>query len=166
MDRPGHSESSGHAWCQTCSFVGHSSLHRFEMAAVANHCSALANATTIQFLQICLAASSFQNNYFHLFLRLSGWRIPYRYFEYLRTGRTAGLAPVFHHNRLDILTLACLTSLVLAVLGDPSRAPLHAVDLVGLGGWLGKMGRADAALEVYTRALSTALPPEVAARAR
>jgi uncharacterized protein len=97
---------------------------------------------------------------------IPGELIPYRYFEFLRTGRTSGLAPVFHHNRLDILTLACLTSLVLAALGDPSRAPLHAVDLVGLAGWLGKMGRRDAALEVYTRALGAALPPEVAARVR
>jgi len=95
-----------------------------------------------------------------------GELIPYRYFDYLRTGRTAGLGPVFHHNRLDILTLACLTSLVLASLGDPSHAPLHAMDLVGLGGWLGKMGRADAALEVYTRALNAPLSAEVAARAR
>jgi uncharacterized protein YprB with RNaseH-like and TPR domain len=97
---------------------------------------------------------------------IPGELIPYRYFEYLRTGRTAGLAPVFHHNRLDILTLACLTSLVLAALGDPSRAPLHATDLVGLGGWLTKMGRAGAALEVYARALGAPLPAEVAARAR
>jgi tetratricopeptide (TPR) repeat protein len=67
---------------------------------------------------------------------------------------------------LDILTLACLTSLVLAALGDPSRAPLHATDLVGLGRWLTKMGRQDAALEVYARALGAPLPPEAAARAR
>jgi uncharacterized protein YprB with RNaseH-like and TPR domain len=97
---------------------------------------------------------------------IPGELIPSRYFEYLRTGRTAGLAPVFHHNRLDILTLACLTSLVLAALEDPSRARLHATDLVGLGGWLTKMGRQEAALEVYARALGAPLPAEVAARAR
>ncbi len=100
-----------------------------------------------------------------------GEQIPWRYWEYLRTGHSAALAPVFYHNRMDILTLACLTSLVLQVVGDPSQrsleyAPLEAADLVGLGGWLGKMGRWDAALDAYERALAGVLPAEAAARAR
>jgi uncharacterized protein YprB with RNaseH-like and TPR domain len=98
---------------------------------------------------------------------IPGMLIPYRYFEYLKTGRMTGLQPVFHHNRLDILTLACLTSLVLGVLGDPVRASLsQALDLYGLAGWLERLGRADAALEVYRRALNGRLPADVAARAR
>lgn len=96
-----------------------------------------------------------------------GDEIPLRYFNYLRTGRTAALQPVLYHNRMDILTLACLTSLVLGVLGDPARTPyLQSTDLVGLAGWLGKMGRQDTALEVYARALAGSLPAQVAAKAR
>jgi uncharacterized protein YprB with RNaseH-like and TPR domain len=98
---------------------------------------------------------------------IPGMLIPYRYFEYLKTGSMTGLAPVFHHNRLDILTLACLTALVLGVLGDPECAPLsQALDLYGLAGWLTRLGRPDTALEVYRRALSAELPADVSARAR
>ena len=37
-----------------------------------------------------------------------GAMIPQLYFESLRAGNADGLAPVFYHNALDILTLACL----------------------------------------------------------
>jgi uncharacterized protein YprB with RNaseH-like and TPR domain len=43
---------------------------------------------------------------------LPGEMIPYVYFEYLRTREAFRLAPVFHHNAIDILTLACLTGIV------------------------------------------------------
>ena len=67
----------------------------------------------------------------------------------------SGLQPVFYHNRMDILTLACLTSIVLSAVGDPAGAPFSdAMDLYGLAGWLARLGRPDSALEVYARALS------------
>src|SRR6202790_1745636 len=40
---------------------------------------------------------------------LPGELIPYVYFEYLRTREAFKLVPIFHHNAIDILTLACLT---------------------------------------------------------
>lgn len=41
-----------------------------------------------------------------------GWMIPQLYFDYLRTRQVADLAPVFEHNRTDVLTLARLTAIV------------------------------------------------------
>ena len=103
---------------------------------------------------------------------IPGMLIPSRYYQFLRTGYMNGLQPVFYHNRMDILTLACLTSLVLGVLdtgGDPSRvAAFHPMDLYGLAKWLAHLGRQDAALEVYDRAMlaSRDLPEFTIARIR
>jgi len=96
-----------------------------------------------------------------------GCLIPPLYFDYLRYGTLRRLEPVFLHNRLDILSLACLTSVVLAALGDPARAPLtHGADLYSLARWVGRQGRSDAALDLYLRALRCGLPPEVEQQAR
>ena len=43
---------------------------------------------------------------------LPGEMIPYYYFEYLRTQQAFRLVPIFHHNAIDILSLACLTAIV------------------------------------------------------
>lgn len=84
---------------------------------------------------------------------IPGMMIPQRYFQYLRSGRIRDMHPVFYHNRMDILTLACLTSIVLAAVGDPASAPFaDAEDLFGLAGWLTRLGRSEHALEVYARA--------------
>src|SRR5947208_8106614 len=40
---------------------------------------------------------------------LPGDLIPYVYFEYIRSREAHRMVPVFHHNAMDILTLACLT---------------------------------------------------------
>jgi uncharacterized protein YprB with RNaseH-like and TPR domain len=53
---------------------------------------------------------------------VSGMEIPARYFEFLRTGDARPLAAVLEHNRLDLLSLAGLTSrLVELVAAGPSR---------------------------------------------
>ena len=41
---------------------------------------------------------------------VSGFEIPQRYFQFVRTGDARPLAPVFEHNRLDLLSLAALTA--------------------------------------------------------
>src|SRR5208282_6245746 len=68
---------------------------------------------------------------------IPGALIPYVYFEYLRTGQAARLLPVFEHNAIDILTLACLTGIVPAAFNDPaSREPRHRSEMAGLARWL------------------------------
>ena len=97
---------------------------------------------------------------------LPGELIPYYYFDFLRTHDALRLVPVFHHNRMDILTLGCLTALVLAALGEPSRAPLaHPVDLYSLAAWVARIGKRESALELYARALRAGLPQAVEERA-
>lgn len=90
---------------------------------------------------------------------LPGEMIPYVYFEYLRTREAFRLVPVFHHNAIDILTLACLTALVPCAFQDPEQAPLtHGADWLGLARWLFRAEQHEAALRLFHRAIERGLP--------
>jgi uncharacterized protein YprB with RNaseH-like and TPR domain len=89
--------------------------------------------------------------------------IPYVYFEYLRTQHAYRLVPIFHHNALDILSLACLTAIVPfhfrsqeeGVLGPNVR---HGADLIGLARWMLQADRHEEALRLFRRAVEMGLP--------
>ncbi len=93
---------------------------------------------------------------------LPGEMIPYYYFEYLRTKQAFRLVPIFHHNAIDILSLACLTAIVPFAFRRPEEAPLrHGADLIGLARWLRQAGRAEEALGVLRRAVDLGLQDEL-----
>jgi hypothetical protein len=91
--------------------------------------------------------------------------IPYYYFEYLRTRQAFRLAPLFRHNVMDIVTLACLTGVVLPAFAAPAEAELrHGQDILGLARWQ-QRGRANDgatidATELYRRAINAGLPDD------
>jgi uncharacterized protein len=90
---------------------------------------------------------------------LPGELIPYVYFEFLRTQRAFRLVPIFHHNAIDILSLACLTAIVPFAFRSPGDAPLrHGADLIGLARWLVQAGRHQEALPLFQRAVDLGLP--------
>jgi tetratricopeptide (TPR) repeat protein len=90
---------------------------------------------------------------------LPGEMIPYCYFEYLRTKQAFRLVPIFHHNALDILSLACLTAIVPFAFRQPEGAALrHGADLIGLARWLLQAGRQEEALRLFRRAVEMGLP--------
>jgi len=90
---------------------------------------------------------------------LPGEMIPYCYFGYLRTLRAFELVPIFHHNALDILSLACLTAIVPLAFRSPENAGLrHGADLIGLGRWVERAGRGEEALRLFRRAVQMGLP--------
>ena len=91
-----------------------------------------------------------------------GSLIPYLYFEFVRTRRAARLLPVFHHNVLDILSLACLTAIVPEAYRNPETVPVrHGSDLVGLSRWLLQVDRPEQALRLLERAVDIGLPDEL-----
>ncbi len=93
---------------------------------------------------------------------LPGEMIPYVYFEYLRTKQAVRLVPIFHHNAIDILSLACLTGIVPLAFRSPGDAPLtHGADWVGLARWLGKAGRHDESIALLNRAVDLGLPDDL-----
>ncbi len=94
---------------------------------------------------------------------LPGEMIPYIYFEFLRTQHAFRLVPIFHHNAIDILSLACLTAIVpfhfRSEEGDtPGRTLRHGADLIGLARWLLQADRPEEALRLFRRAVEMGLP--------
>ncbi|MBI3208352.1 MAG: ribonuclease H-like domain-containing protein [Candidatus Solibacter usitatus] len=91
-----------------------------------------------------------------------GELIPYIYFDYLRKGEIERLVPVFHHNAIDILTLACLTGIVPYAFKDPSEARFaHGAEMVGVARWLRKGERFEEALGWMRQALTRKLRDDV-----
>jgi uncharacterized protein YprB with RNaseH-like and TPR domain len=79
-----------------------------------------------------------------------GFEIPSRYFEYIRTGDARMLEGVFEHNRLDLLSLAALTSVVLRLVGlgpDAARTSRERLALGRLYERAGDMCRAERCFE-------------------
>jgi len=90
-----------------------------------------------------------------------GEMIPYLYFEFLRTRRAYRLAPVFHHNVLDIVSLACLTGVIPEAFRDPENVRArHGMDLLGLARWLRLSDRLEEALRMMRRAVDLGLPDQ------
>ncbi len=95
---------------------------------------------------------------------IPGSLIPYVYFEYVRTGHSLRLGPVFEHNTLDIVTLACLTAIVPRAFqpqGWEQFPVRHPAELVGLGRWLRQAGQIDQATRLFRKAIEGGLTDEL-----
>jgi uncharacterized protein YprB with RNaseH-like and TPR domain len=88
-----------------------------------------------------------------------GELIPQIFFDYVRTGRALRLAPVFKHNALDIVTLACLTGVVPWAFHPSGAAQLtHGAELVSLARWLRQAGQWEQVRQLLRSALQRHLP--------
>src|SRR5215813_11860517 len=93
---------------------------------------------------------------------LPGEMIPYCYFEFLRTKQAFQLVPIFHHNVMDIVALACLTAVVPFAFRSPEDVAIrHGADLVGLGRWLAQAERYEEAARLFRRAVDLGLRDEL-----
>ena len=93
---------------------------------------------------------------------LPGELIPYFYFEYLRTHEIFRLMPIFHHNALDILTLACLTAIVPRAFHSPEQVQFaHGAEMVGLARWWRQAEQHENALALFRQAIERELPDEL-----
>ncbi|GAB4330970.1 MAG: hypothetical protein Kow0099_01970 [Candidatus Abyssubacteria bacterium] len=96
---------------------------------------------------------------------IDGWLIPDTYFRYVRSGDRTLLESVLEHNRLDVLSLACLAHLVFAAVENPQEPPLtHGPDLFGLGTLFEQHRRMDDAARCFARAMEVGLPQELKVR--
>lgn len=96
---------------------------------------------------------------------LPGDMIPYVYFEYLRTQELMRLLPIFHHNAVDILTLACLTAIVPLAFHAPEQAKFaHGAEMVGLARWWRQAEQWDNALSLFRQAIQRGLPDDLTFR--
>lgn len=85
-----------------------------------------------------------------------GALIPSLYFEYLRRRQPQAMARVFHHNRLDVLSLVVLTGWVAGALADPEPLDLAPEEYVGLGR-LWERADQERGVQCYRQALTRGL---------
>jgi len=93
---------------------------------------------------------------------LPGEMIPYVYFDYLRSRKAFEIVPIFHHNAIDILSLACLTAIVPSAFRSPAATGLrHGADLIGLARWMLQAERREEAIGLFRRAIEMGLPDDL-----
>ena len=84
---------------------------------------------------------------------VGGGFIPNLYFDYLRRRDAGPLEPVFFHNAIDILSLACLTAVVPQAFREPERLT-HGAELAGLARWLCNEDRLEQGVALMRLALA------------
>jgi uncharacterized protein YprB with RNaseH-like and TPR domain len=93
---------------------------------------------------------------------LPGEMIPYVYFEYVRTREIFRLMPVFHHNAIDILTLACLTAIVPRAFHSLDKVEFsHGAEMIGLARWWRQAEQHENALALFRQAIEKNLPDDL-----
>ena len=93
---------------------------------------------------------------------VAGDMIPLLYFQFLKTRKAGPLEPVFEHNRLDIVSLACLTAIVSRAFERPHEVDLPSgFEMIGLGRWLVSNERHDDGLMLMRRGIEKPIPDEL-----
>lgn len=88
-----------------------------------------------------------------------GEMIPQLYYDFIKRPRPSLLDPVFEHNRLDIVSLACLTAIVPRAFQDPREIEFACgQEMIGLGRWLLAAERFDEGLSLLRRGIDQAIP--------
>lgn len=91
-----------------------------------------------------------------------GEMIPQLYYDFVKRPRASLLAPVFEHNRLDIVSLACLTAIVPRAFGEPHEIEFACgQEMIGLGRWLLAAERFDEGLALLYRGIDQAIPDDL-----
>jgi uncharacterized protein len=87
---------------------------------------------------------------------VSGYEIPARYFQFVRSGDARPLVDVLEHNRLDLVSLAGLTARLLEIVrGGPDYAE-NAREALALGHVYTRARDDDRAIEAFERAVTLA----------
>jgi uncharacterized protein len=88
-----------------------------------------------------------------------GFEIPARYFQFVRSGDARLLAPVLEHNRLDLLTLAALTSRLLHLANMGPEEASNAREALALGHVFARAGMEYQARDAFERSLALCAAP-------
>jgi uncharacterized protein len=83
---------------------------------------------------------------------VDGFEIPGRFFQFLRTANPRPLEPVLEHNRLDLVSLAAVTSRAMRLTAGGEAACRDDREALGVGRVLERAGVLDRAEACYIRA--------------
>ena len=90
---------------------------------------------------------------------VSGFEIPYLYFDYLSSGDARPLKGVFYHNAMDVVAMAALLSHVTEIMADPFDEMIeHGLDVVALAKFYEDLGEWDTAARLFEHGLEMELP--------
>jgi tetratricopeptide (TPR) repeat protein len=87
---------------------------------------------------------------------VDGFEIPGRFFHFLRTADPRPLEPVLEHNRLDLVSLAAVTSRALRLAAAGESGCRDGIEALALGRVLERGGALDRAEACYRRASAAA----------
>jgi uncharacterized protein len=90
---------------------------------------------------------------------VAGSEIPARYFQFIRNGNPRPLVPVLEHNRLDLLTLAALTTRLLHLARGGAASTSDGREAYALGLMYARAGLDGQARECFTRAVDMCSAP-------
>jgi uncharacterized protein YprB with RNaseH-like and TPR domain len=87
--------------------------------------------------------------------------IPWRYFQYLKTGNFELIEPILYHNAEDILSLLGVVIMGASLFSsDLEEGDVDAMDFFGAGKVLEKVGEREKAADYFQRALNGSLSEE------
>ncbi len=84
--------------------------------------------------------------------------IPGIYLDFVRSGRTDPLLPVFQHNQMDLRGLAGLAGRILELLGDAGAPCEDGLELYGVSRICERRGETRRARKLYEQSLVSVLP--------
>lgn len=88
--------------------------------------------------------------------------VPWRYFQYLKTGNFELMEPVFYHNQEDILSLLGVVIVGSLIFSEEKEEALaDAMDLYGAGKIMENIGKMEKSVYFYKRALEGKLSDEI-----
>lgn len=88
--------------------------------------------------------------------------IPWRYFQFLKTGNFEMMEPVLYHNQEDILSLLGVVIMGSLIFSEGKEEELaDAMDLYGAGKVMEKIGDVEKSIHFYKRALDGELSDEI-----
>jgi uncharacterized protein YprB with RNaseH-like and TPR domain len=90
---------------------------------------------------------------------VSGFEVPSRYFQFVRTGNSQPLVAVLEHNRKDLLTLAALTSRLLHLSRVGPDGARDSAEALALGRVYARAGHEDRSREALIRAIAMSRAP-------
>lgn len=97
---------------------------------------------------------------------VAGAEIPWRYFQFIRSGDPRPLRAVLEHNRHDLVSLAGLTARLLHLVADGPSESDDAGELLALGRAYARAGRDTLSREAFDRAVEEGQGTRVAIEAR
>ena len=87
---------------------------------------------------------------------VDGFEIPGRFFQFLRTSDPRPLEPVLEHNRLDLVSLAAVTSRALRLAAGGESVCRDGIEALAVGRVLERSGATERAESCYRRAAESA----------